>query len=55
VIWNLLPLDDGVIAKIMGLESGQKVINLRMVAKNHLCKALVDTGIPEKKRQEPLI
>ncbi|HLX45555.1 MAG TPA: hypothetical protein VKR43_19050 [Bryobacteraceae bacterium] len=49
VIWNLLPLDDGVIAKIMGLESGQKVINLRMVAKNHLCKALVDTGIPEKR------
>jgi hypothetical protein len=49
VIWNLLPLDDVVVAKIMGLESGQKVINLRMVAKNHLCKALIDTGIPEKR------
>ncbi len=49
VIWNLLPLDDVVIAKLMGLDSGQKVINLRMVAKNHLCKALVETGIPQKR------
>jgi hypothetical protein len=49
VIWNLLPLDDVVIAKLMGLESAQKVINLRMVAKNHLAKVLVDPGIPEKR------
>jgi hypothetical protein len=40
VIWNLLPLEDGTIARVMGLESGQKVINLRMVAKTHLAKAL---------------
>lgn len=41
-IWNLLPLDDSLIAQVMGLESGQKVINLRMVAKNHLAKALTE-------------
>lgn len=49
-IWNLLPIEDDVIARLMGLESGQKVINLRMVAKNHLARALLDTGIPEKKQ-----
>lgn len=49
-IWNLLPLEDEVIARLMGLESGQKVINLRMVAKNHLAKALLESGIPEKKQ-----
>ncbi|HTS78555.1 MAG TPA: hypothetical protein VMG40_20260 [Bryobacteraceae bacterium] len=47
VIWNLLPLDDIVIARLMGLESAQKVINLRMVAKNHLAKVLVESGIPK--------
>ncbi len=40
VIWNLLPLEDDLIAAVMGLDSGQKVINLRMVAKNHLAKVL---------------
>ncbi|HLW75757.1 MAG TPA: sigma factor [Bryobacteraceae bacterium] len=40
VIWDLLPLEDEVIAAAMGLDSGQKVINLRMVAKNHLAKVL---------------
>ena len=40
VIWDLLPLEDEVIAAVMGLDSGQKVINLRMVAKNHLAKVL---------------
>jgi hypothetical protein len=40
VIWDRLPLEDEVIAAVMGLDSGQKVINLRMVAKNHLAKAL---------------
>ena len=49
VIWNLLPLEDGVIAKIMELEGAQKVINLRMVARTHLAKALIDAGIPEKR------
>jgi hypothetical protein len=49
VIWNLLPLEDGVIAKIMELDGAQKVINLRMVARTHLAKALVDSGIPEKR------
>jgi hypothetical protein len=49
VIWNLLPLEDGVIAKIMELEGAQKVINLRMVARTHLAKALIDSGIPEKR------
>lgn len=39
-VWNALPLEDGLIARLMGLDSGQKVINLRMVAKNHLAKAL---------------
>ncbi len=48
VIWNLLPLDDIVIAKLMELESAQKVINLRMVAKTHLAKVLVEPGIPKK-------
>jgi hypothetical protein len=42
VIWDLLPLEDDVIAAVMGLDSGQKVINLRMVAKNHLAKVLAD-------------
>jgi Sigma-70 region 2 len=46
VIWKLLPIEDHVIAKAMGLESAQKVINLRLVARNHLAKVLVDTGIP---------
>jgi len=41
VIWDLLPLEDELIAAVMGLDSGQKVINLRMVAKNHLAKILV--------------
>lgn len=41
-LWNALPLDDGLIARVMGLESGQKVINLRMVAKNHLARALAE-------------
>jgi hypothetical protein len=49
VIWNLLPLDDVVIARVLGLESTQKVINLRMVAKNHLAKVLVEPGIPKKR------
>jgi hypothetical protein len=40
VIWDFLPLEDELIAAVMGLDSGQKVINLRMVAKNHLAKAL---------------
>jgi hypothetical protein len=44
-----LPLDDGLIAKIMALESAQKVINLRMVARTHLAKTLIDSGIPEKR------
>jgi hypothetical protein len=51
VVWNLLPLDDVVIARVLGLESTQKVINLRMVAKNHLAKVLVEPGIPKKKGQ----
>ena len=49
VIWNLLPLEDGVIAKIMELDGAQKVINLRMVARTHLAKTLIDSGIPEKR------
>jgi hypothetical protein len=49
VIWNLLPLEDGLIAKVMELESAQKVINLRMVARTHLAKTLIDSGIPEKR------
>ena len=48
MIWNLLPLDDIVIARVLGLESTEKVINLRMVAKNHLAKVLIDPGIPKK-------
>jgi hypothetical protein len=40
VVWNALPLEDALIARLMGLDSGQKVINLRMVAKNHLAKTL---------------
>jgi hypothetical protein len=40
IIWELLPLEDDLIAAVMGLDSGQKVINLRMVAKNHLAKVL---------------
>ncbi len=43
VIWKLLPIEDHVIAKAMGLESAQKVINLRLVARNHLAKVLLDT------------
>lgn len=46
VIWKLLPIEDHVIAKAMGLDSAQKVINLRLVARNHLAKVLVDSGIP---------
>jgi hypothetical protein len=46
VIWKLLPIEDHIIAKAMGLESAQKVINLRLVARTHLAKVLVDTGIP---------
>jgi hypothetical protein len=49
VIWNFLPLEDGVIAKVMELEGAQKVINLRMVARTHLAKTLIDSGIPEKR------
>jgi hypothetical protein len=49
VIWNLLPLEDGLIAKIMELDGAQKVINLRMVARTHLAKALIDSGIPQKR------
>jgi hypothetical protein len=49
VIWNLLPLEDGLIAKIMELDGAQKVINLRMVARTHLAKTLIDSGIPEKR------
>jgi hypothetical protein len=48
VIWNLLPLADEVIAKIMNLESAQKVINLRLVARNHLAKALTDSSTPRR-------
>lgn len=44
MIWNLLPIADELIAKIMSLESAQKVINLRLVARNHLAKALMDSG-----------
>jgi hypothetical protein len=40
VVWERLPLEDETIAAVMGLESGQKVINLRAVAKNHLARAL---------------
>ncbi len=40
ILWPLLPLEDELIARVMGLDSGQKVINLRMVANNHLAKAL---------------
>ncbi len=47
-IWNALPLDDGLIAQVMGLESAQKVINLRMVAKNHLARALTEKKDPQK-------
>ncbi len=43
MIWKLLPIEDHVIAKAMGLESAQKVINLRLVARNHLAKVLLDT------------
>jgi hypothetical protein len=49
VIWNFLPLEDGVIAKVMELDGAQKVINLRMVARTHLAKTLIDSGIPEKR------
>jgi hypothetical protein len=49
VIWNFLPLEDGLIAKIMELDGAQKVINLRMVARTHLAKTLIDSGIPEKR------
>jgi hypothetical protein len=40
VLWKHLPLEDDLIARVMGLESSQKVINLRMVAKTHLAKTL---------------
>ncbi len=40
VLWNFLPLEDGLIARLMSLENAQKVINLRMVAKTHLVKVL---------------
>ena len=40
IVWNHLPLEDQLIARVMGLDSGQKVINLRMVANTHLAKAL---------------
>jgi hypothetical protein len=40
VVWKHLPIDDDLIARLMGLESTQKVINLRMVAKTHLAKTL---------------
>ena len=46
VVWNALPLDDLLIARVMGLDSGQKVINLRMVAKNHLARALAGEKKP---------
>ena len=49
MIWNFLPLEDVLIAKIMELDGAQKVINLRMVARTHLAKTLVDSGIPEKR------
>jgi hypothetical protein len=49
VIWNLLPLEDGIIAKLMELEGAQKVINLRMVARTHLAKTLIDSGIPDRR------
>ena len=39
-VWNSLPLEDLLIARLMGLDSAQKVINLRMVAKNHLARSL---------------
>jgi hypothetical protein len=42
MIWRFLPLEDELIARLMELESPQKVINLRMVAKNHLAKVLVN-------------
>jgi hypothetical protein len=42
VIWNFLPIDDELIARLMELESSQKVINLRTVAKNHLAKVLIE-------------
>ncbi|GEM_PF-2336194 len=45
-VWNALPLEDGLIARLMGLESAQKVINLRMVAKNHLARALATGNKP---------
>jgi hypothetical protein len=40
ILWNHLPLEDQLIARVMGLDSGQKVINLRTVANTHLAKAL---------------
>lgn len=41
-IWSRMPLDDSLIARLMSLESPQKVINLRMVARNHLAKSLLE-------------
>lgn len=51
VIWSLLPVDDEVIAGLMALESSQKVINLRTVAKNHLARILL-AGTDVKKFRE---
>lgn len=48
VIWNFLPLDDDLIARLMELESSQKVINLRTVAKNHLAKVLIEFAASKK-------
>jgi len=45
VVWSWLPLEDDLIARVMGLESSQKVINLRLVAKNHLAKVLTARGV----------
>ena len=35
--------------EVMELDGAQKVINLRMVARTHLAKTLIDSGIPEKR------
>lgn len=48
VVWNYLPLEDSLIARLMSLDSAQKVVNLRMVAKTHLAKVL---RISEKSSQ----
>lgn len=40
IVWNYLPLEDRVIARVMGLATGQMVINLRNTAKDLLARML---------------